>query len=111
MLSGALKENVNEEAETKEEFTKRKMDERKKTFHEGKLQGQFVEKSRNIDKQWGFEERGHVICSSGAGTKNQFNQIKTNNRDCYVRSWGINSTKEDTRVVQEAWTGKLRQVV
>ena len=37
MLSGALKENV--EGETKEEFTKRKRDERKKTLHEEKLQG------------------------------------------------------------------------
>ena len=34
--------------ETIEEFTKSKRDKRKKTFHEGKLQGQFVEKSRNI---------------------------------------------------------------
>ena len=46
--SGALKENVIEEVETKEEFTKWKRDERKKTLHEGKLQGQFVEKTRNI---------------------------------------------------------------
>ena len=48
MLSGALKENVIEEGQTKEEFTKRKRDARKKTLHEGKLQGQFVEKTRNI---------------------------------------------------------------
>ena len=33
MLSGALKENVIEEGETKEEFTKRKRDERKKTSY------------------------------------------------------------------------------
>ena len=45
MLSGALKENV---GETKEEFTKRKRDERKKTLHEGKFLGQFVEKTSNI---------------------------------------------------------------
>ena len=38
MLSGALKENVIEEGETMEEFTKRKMVERKKTLHEGMLQ-------------------------------------------------------------------------
>ena len=38
MLSGALKEIVIEEGETKEEFTKRKRVERKKTLHEGKLQ-------------------------------------------------------------------------
>ena len=37
-----------EDGETKEEFTKRKMDERKKTLNEGKLQGQLVEKTRNI---------------------------------------------------------------
>ena len=37
-----------EEGETEVEFTKRKSDERKKTLHEGKLQGQFVEKTRNI---------------------------------------------------------------
>ena len=36
MLSGALKENVIAEGETKGEFTKRKRDERKKTLHEGK---------------------------------------------------------------------------
>ena len=48
MLSGALKENVIEEGERKKEFAKRKRDERKKTLHEGKLQGQFVEKTRNI---------------------------------------------------------------
>ena len=34
------------ERETKEGFTKR--DERKKTLHEGKLLGQFAEKTRNI---------------------------------------------------------------
>ena len=44
MLSGALKANVIEVGETKEEFAKRKRDERKKTLHEG----QFVEKTRNI---------------------------------------------------------------
>ena len=43
MLSGALKENVIGEGETKEEFTKRKMDERKKILHERNLQGQFVD--------------------------------------------------------------------
>ena len=48
MLSGALKGNVIEDGETKEEVTKRKRDERKKTLHEGKLQGQFVKKTRNI---------------------------------------------------------------
>ena len=48
MLSGALKENVIEEGETKEEFTKKKRDERKKTLHEGKLEGHFVEKTRNV---------------------------------------------------------------
>ena len=73
-----------EEGETKEEFTKRKRDERKKTLHQGKLQRQFAEKTRKhctrvfrkVDKEWVFEERerGHVICSSGAGTKNQSNQ-------------------------------------
>ena len=36
-----------EDGETKEEFTKRKRDERKKTLHEGKLQGPFVEKTRS----------------------------------------------------------------
>ena len=37
-----------EEGETKEQFRKRKRDERKKTLHEGNSQGQFVEKTRNI---------------------------------------------------------------
>ena len=37
-----------EDGETKEEFSKMKRGERKKTLHEGKLQGQFVEKTRNI---------------------------------------------------------------
>ena len=33
---------------------------------------------RKVDKEWFFEERdrGHVNCSSGAGTKNQCNQSK-----------------------------------
>ena len=48
MLNGALKENVIEEREIKEEFLKSKRDERKKTLREGNLQGQFVEKTRNI---------------------------------------------------------------
>ena len=48
MLSGALKENVIVEGETKEKSTKRKRVEREKTLHEGKLQGQFVQKTRNI---------------------------------------------------------------
>ena len=48
MLSGALKENVIEEGESKEEFTKRKRGERKKTWHTGKLQGQFVEGTKDI---------------------------------------------------------------
>ena len=43
-LSGSLKENVIEEGETKEESTERKRDERKKTLHEEKLQGKFMEK-------------------------------------------------------------------
>ena len=47
ILTEALKENVIEEGETKEEVIKRKRDERKKTLHNGKLQGQF-EKTRNI---------------------------------------------------------------
>ena len=55
MLSGALKENVIEEGETKEEFTKRKMDERKNILHEGRLQGQFVEKTRNMHLKKGTE--------------------------------------------------------
>ena len=38
MLSGELKENVIEEGETKEEFTKRKSD--KERRHEEKLEGQ-----------------------------------------------------------------------
>ena len=69
----------------KEGIHKKENDERKKTLHEGKLQGQIVEKTRNIshvfrkvDKEWVYEERDrrHVICSSGAGTKDQFNQSK-----------------------------------
>ena len=38
MLSGALKVNVINVGETKEEDTQKKRDERKKTLHEGKLQ-------------------------------------------------------------------------
>ena len=52
MLTGALNENVIEHGETKEEFTKKKRDERKKTLHEGKLKVQFVEKIRNIQHQF-----------------------------------------------------------
>ena len=54
-------------------------DERKKNLQKEKLQGQFVEKTRNnwtrvfrkVDKEWVCEERdrGHVVCSSGACTK------------------------------------------
>ena len=40
LLSGALKENVIEEGETKEEFTKMKSD--KERRHEGKLEGQLM---------------------------------------------------------------------
>ena len=47
MVSEALKENVIEEGEMKEEFTKRKRD-------EGKLQRQFIEKTRNTS----FQESG-----------------------------------------------------
>ena len=62
-----------------------------KTLLEGKLQGQFVENTRNIahkfsmDKEWVLEERdrGHVICSSRAGTKNQFNQSKDRQTTCF----------------------------
>ena len=74
MLSGALKENVIEEGETKEGFTKRKRDERKKTLDEGKLQRQFVEKPgtlctqvfRKVDNERVFvkRDRGHVILNS-----------------------------------------------
>ena len=71
---------------TKEEFTKRKRDERKKTLHEGKLQGHICREKqehctqvvRKVDKEWVFEERErvHVICNLGAGTKNQYIQSK-----------------------------------
>ena len=50
MLSGSQKENVIEEGETKEEFSKMKRDERKKTLDEGKLLGQFVEKTLNTSR-------------------------------------------------------------
>ena len=66
MLSGALKENVIEDVETKEEFTKRKRDEIKKNSHEGKLQGQFVEKTKNI---------AHTF--SGKWTRNGFSKKET----------------------------------
>ena len=70
-------ENVIEEGEAKDEFSKRKSVERKNNFHAGKLQVKFVEKTKN-NKGWVIEERerGPVICSSGAGTKNQFYQSK-----------------------------------
>ena len=48
MLSGALKENVIEGGASKEVFTKRKRDERNKTWHTGKLQGQFVQGTKGI---------------------------------------------------------------
>ena len=83
MLSAALKENVIE-GDKGGAHIKEKVE--KKTLHEGRLQGQFVEKTRNIahkffrkvGREWVFEERdrGHVICSSGAGTKSQYNQSK-----------------------------------
>ena len=49
MLSGALKEYVcNRGGRNKIGVHERKRDEQKKTLHEGKLQGQFVKKTRNI---------------------------------------------------------------
>ena len=57
MLSGALKENVIEDRETKEEFTKRKKDESKKTLRKGKLQAQFVDETRNIAQQIQSKQR------------------------------------------------------
>ena len=102
MLSGALKENVIEEVETKEEFTKRKRDERKKTLHEGKLQGQFVEKTRNIayefSGKWirnGFlkkETEGLLFAAQEQSKDRQatsFSQIKIvwdKRRECYASS-------------------------
>ena len=82
MRNGALK--VIEEGETEEDFSKRKIFIRKKTLHEENLQEQFVDQEHctqvfcKVDKEWVFEEgdRGHVICTSGAGTKNQCNQRK-----------------------------------
>ena len=50
MPSGAMKENMIEDGETKEEFTERKMDKRKKTLYEGNLQEQFVEKTRSFQE-------------------------------------------------------------
>ena len=69
-LSEALKENVIEEGETKKEFIKRKRNERKKTLHDGKLQGQFVQEhcTQVSNKEWVFEERNRKNSrSSGAG--------------------------------------------
>ena len=74
MLSGALKENVIEEGETKEEFTKRKIDERKKTLHEEKLQGEFVEKTRNIAHKF-----------SGKWIRNGFGRKRQRQRACYLQ--------------------------
>ena len=74
-----------EEGELKEEFTKRKRDERKKTWHTAKLQGQFVVGTKDIADElsgkWiknGFlkKDRGHDICSTETGTKDQYNQSK-----------------------------------
>ena len=57
ILSGALKENVIEEGEKKEEFIKRKRDERKKTLHEGMLQRTICrEKSGTLHRS--FQENG-----------------------------------------------------
>ena len=74
---GTLKQNVIEEGETKEEFTKRKrVKERRLTLHDGKYQEPCTQVFMKVDMEWVFEERdrGHVIFSSGAGTKKQFNQ-------------------------------------
>ena len=79
MLSEALKENVIEEGETKEEFSKMKRDESKKARAICiKNPGTLTQVFRKVDKDCVFQERdrGHVICSSGAGTKNQCNQSK-----------------------------------
>ena len=59
MLSGRLKENVIEEGETKEEFTKRKTAERKKTLHTGKLQDNLLRKPETWHTN--FQESGEKM--------------------------------------------------
>ena len=72
MPSAALKENVIKEGEKKEESIKRKSDERKKTLHEGKIQGQFVDKTRNIAREF-----------SGKWIRNGF--LQKEQRACYLQ--------------------------
>ena len=62
MLSGALKENVTEKGETKDEFTKRKRVERKKTLYEGKLQGEFVEKPVSPKCRFRVGQKKRPLC-------------------------------------------------
>ena len=42
---------------------------------------------RKVDKEWDFEERdiGHVICSSGADSKNPLNQSKDRQTTSFFR--------------------------
>ena len=49
------------EGETKDEFTKRKRDERKKTLHEGKFTREFIEKTRNIAHKFTYTQEISVI--------------------------------------------------
>ena len=109
---------------------------------------QLVEETRNIvhkfSGKWirnGFirKRQGHVICNSGAGTQNQFNQSKDKQTTSFSQMQSVWDKGKDSYhtylvsgfpklvrkqykrrrccqkislgMVYEAWTGKLRQVV
>ena len=115
-------------------------DERKKTLHEGKLQGQIVEKTKKIahkfSGKWirnGFfdeRDRGHIICSS-IKAKIDKQPVPPKCRLCgikedtvmhlngypklaqkqYKRRQDNVARRVTFGIVQEAWSGKLRQMV
>ena len=132
MLSGALKKNVIEVGETKEEFAKRKRDKRKKTLHEGKLQGQLVEKTRNIahkfsvDKKWVFDKKeteGMLFAAQEQALRTNSIKAKIDKQPVSPKcklygtkeetvmhlvsvtapSWHRNSTKEDMTMLPEEY--------
>ena len=136
MLSGVLKENVIEEGETKDEFTKRKRDERKKTLHKG----QFVDKTRNVAHKFSgkcirngilkkemegmlFAAQEHALRTDAIKAKIDKHQFLPN-VDCVGQrkrqlciklvvalTWHRNSTKEDMTMLPEEYIGNFAKAV
>ena len=112
MLSGALEEDVIEEGETNEEFTKRKRDEIKKILHEGKVQGQFVGNGqenctqvfRKVDKEWVFwikrQDMLFEARKQSLRTLRAVQQAKEKEASCLTMVWPVIALQQtDTRLL------------